>query len=101
MEKIYVDTLMPCLRNPKWRYNYSCHLFADNIDDLHIFAESLGLKKAWFQDDYRLPHYDLTKSKRIQAVKMGASEVSIKFTARRMRQAMKDFNLKSPKHKGV
>jgi hypothetical protein len=32
----------------------------------------LGLKRAWFQDRSKYPHYDLTKSKRELAIKYGA-----------------------------
>ena len=40
------------------------HLVSDNsLDELHEFAQKIGLKRKWFQDK-RLPHYDIT-SKRI------------------------------------
>jgi len=51
-----------------------CHLTADTVDELHAFAARLGLKRAWFQDHSRHPHYDLTPGKRAQAVRMGAIE---------------------------
>lgn len=59
----------------------SCHLTADAVPELHAFALRLGLKRAWFQDG-RVPHYDLTESKRRRAVKLGAAEVSAKQQAR-------------------
>jgi len=49
-----------------------CHLVADTSNELHAFAERLGLKRAW----YRNGHYNLTPSKRAQAVAAGAVECS-------------------------
>jgi len=40
-------------------YTDGKHLVADNINELHRFAQSIGLKRKWFQD-HRIPHYDLT-----------------------------------------
>lgn len=69
LDNIYVDQLKPA----KWGFSKSCHLFTtDNIDDLHSFAERIGLKKHWFQNDIRLPHYDLTANKQRLAISMGA-----------------------------
>lgn len=50
------------------------HLTADTKDELHAFAVGkLGLKKSYFQDKPRgLWHYDVTKSKRDQALRLGA-----------------------------
>lgn len=49
-----------------------CHLVSDSsFEELHTFAEKLGLKRAWFQGD----HYDLTPGKRRLAVNYGAIEV--------------------------
>ena len=46
------------------------------LDDLHAFAASIGLKRSWFQDKPDgLPHYDLTAGKRRQAITAGAQEV--------------------------
>jgi hypothetical protein len=49
---------------------------ADDVDELHAFAARLGLKRAWYQDSNRLPHYDLTAGKRVLAVCMGAAEAN-------------------------
>lgn len=64
---IYVDA-------PKYRFKrfIMCHLMADSLDELHTFAERLSLSKEWFQGD----HYDISKSKRTHAIRMGALEVS-------------------------
>ena len=48
-----------------------CHLLADNINELHEFANKIGLQIDWFQAG-SCPHYDLTTSKRTRAIKKGA-----------------------------
>lgn len=53
----------------------SCHLMADDIEELHAFAQSIGLKRRWFQPKSS-PHYDLTPSKREAAILAGARPVS-------------------------
>jgi hypothetical protein len=53
----------------------SCHLLTDgDMEELHHFAERLGLQRAWFQQeiDPYLGHYDLTPTLRAIAVEMGA-----------------------------
>ena len=83
---IFVDTLLEAHQNPKWFYRQSCHMYSDDVEELHKFAQSIGLKRSWFQNHPRLPHYDLTANKRKQAVKNGAKEVDIKFTMNFMRR---------------
>ena len=78
---VYVDVLSPCLRNKNWKYDKSCHLFADTVTELNIFAQSIGLKLSWFQGHTYFPHYDLTANKRLQAIKNGAKEVDKRFIA--------------------
>ena len=53
------------------------HLFADTPDELHAFAARLGLRRAWFQDKPNGRwHYDVTDSKRTQAIRLGATSVT-------------------------
>jgi hypothetical protein len=56
----------------------SCHLGADSDEELHAFAERLGLRREWAQDDRgnRAIHYDLTPARRTLAVRLGAIEMS-------------------------
>jgi len=76
---IYVDELI----NWNWRIRKqdmgkSCHLFADDLEELISFAAKLGLKKEWVQEicnGSTLNHYDLTRKKRKLAVENGAKEV--------------------------
>jgi hypothetical protein len=51
----------------------SCHLTTDGpIEELHAFAERIGLKRAWFQPHRLMDHYDLTSSRREAALAAGA-----------------------------
>lgn len=46
------------------------------IIELHQFAQSIGLKQSWFQNINNHHHYDLSLSKRQEAITAGAVEVS-------------------------
>jgi len=50
-------------------------MWADSEDELVLFAKSIGLKPEWIQRE-ALIHFDLTASKRKQAVAKGAIEAS-------------------------
>ena len=60
------------VKSKKWPYSFASHLFADDIEELHCFAKSIGLKRSWFQARSIMPHYDITQNKRRQAIKAGA-----------------------------
>jgi hypothetical protein len=87
---IYVDSLVCYQIAPKKggeRYfgngKPSCHMATDGEpEELHRFAESIGLRRSWYQGG-RLGHYDLTPSKRRLAVAKGAVEVLPTELARR------------------
>ena len=57
-----------------------CHMVSDeSVEELHAFAQQLGLKKAWFQyAPGKLPHYDVSLGKRKLALEMGAKELPIR-----------------------
>ncbi len=77
LEPVYIDALMTAPISANWRWPKACHMFVDtrvDIERLHSFAESIGLRRAWFQND-RWPHYDLNPSRRIKAVRAGAIEL--------------------------
>jgi hypothetical protein len=62
------------------------HLTADSRDELHAFAERLGLQRSYFQPGSAMAnpgsfsaegwHYDLTEPKREQALRLGAVPVT-------------------------
>jgi hypothetical protein len=51
-------------------------MVSPDIEELHRFAARLGLKRAWFQGQGAVPHYDLTAGIRARAVRLGAVEVA-------------------------
>lgn len=73
---VYVDPLFTCTPNRRWRWAQASHLIADTVNELHVFAGRLGLKRMWFQYNSVIPHYDLTKNKRNAAIRLGAVEIT-------------------------
>lgn len=57
-------------------HNGSCHMTTDGpIEELHVFADKIGLKRQWFQKHKIVDHYDLTPKMRAKAIAAGAVEV--------------------------
>jgi len=55
------------------------HLIADTDDELHRFADAMGMRRQWFQAKPGRPHhahYDLPERARAEAVANGAVEVT-------------------------
>ncbi len=83
---VYVDELR---RTPKpyrpanWRYDHACHILAESDPELEAMAKKLGLRKDWKHGD----HYDLTASKRAEAISAGAVGV----TCRELVQLRREF----------
>lgn len=85
---VYVDDARIPARVGRLESRWS-HLFGDTTDELHAFAQQLGLRRSWFQDPVKSGkpkarpgsraaqnwHYDVTEGKRRQAVALGAVEV--------------------------
>lgn len=74
---VYVDDLAEWGWKLRGRTVASCHMFTDNADleELHAFAARIGMQRRWFQDHRLAPHYDLTPSRRADAVANGVVEV--------------------------
>ena len=51
-----------------------CHMFTDSesMGELHDMARRIGIRRKWFQEHRKLPHYDVCKSKRELAIELGA-----------------------------
>jgi hypothetical protein len=47
------------------------HLMGTNLEELHALADRIGLRRSWFQNK-RIPHYDVSKGKRLEAIRAGA-----------------------------
>lgn len=52
-----------------------CHMLADTEGELHVMADRIGLRREWYQRDASTPHYDVSLSRRAEAVRLGAREV--------------------------
>ena len=83
---VYVDTLLHHGWVLRGHVVKSCHLFADTLEELHQLAAAIGMKPQWFQNHRRLPHYDLTASRRELALKSGAQDVDRRTVALHMRK---------------
>ena len=46
------------------------------MEQLHLMAVSIGLRRAWFQEHPRHPHYDFPPDKRDLAIAAGAVPVT-------------------------
>ena len=65
---IYVDNLK------KYKRQSYCHMIADSIEELHEFANKIGIHRRWFHKN----HYDLRAEERLKAVQNGAIETTSK-----------------------
>lgn len=86
---VYVDSVDISWRGKRW-----CHMVADTIDELHRFADRLGLKRSWFQTKSRYAHYDITYSVREKALALGA-QVGDKETVIQCAKRMKVEHLRT------
>jgi Protein of unknown function (DUF4031) len=78
----------------QWRGRAWCHLVADTLDELHVFAAQIGLQRRWFQGHTTYPHYDVTMAVRTRAMRMGAIDAdreTIVACAKRMRAELKEL----------
>lgn len=73
------------------RWSGGGHLQADTLEELHAFADRMGLRREWFQSKPGRPendHYDLSKKGRERAIELGAIDESREAGTRR-RQAIR------------
>jgi len=65
-----------------WRGRRWAHMVSDvSYEELHVFAESLGIPRRAFQGD----HYDVPEDYRAEAIRLGALEVDARVLVRRLR----------------
>lgn len=84
---VYVDNP----RNPLGRMKM-CHMIADTFDELWQIAYDLDLKEEWFQRDASFPHFDISLSKRRQAVALGAIECTSRELVTHLRRIRDELN---------
>jgi hypothetical protein len=68
---VYVDDAVHLWRGRRW-----AHLMADRLEELHDFAERLGLPRHIFQDKRSGAHYDIDAALRERALAIGAIAIS-------------------------
>lgn len=70
---VYVDEAIWYWQGLRW-----CHLLADDLDELHRFAQRLGVYRSSYQGPpkTRIPHYDITGFERRKALVLGATPAS-------------------------
>ncbi|MFT3763357.1 MAG: DUF4031 domain-containing protein [Pseudoxanthomonas sp.] len=68
---VYVDDPFTLWRGQRW-----AHLMADTLEELHAFAQGLGIPRRAFQDKVSGAHYDLPEPLRDEALAKGAIAVS-------------------------
>jgi hypothetical protein len=80
---VYVDDLRMPATVGRLRARWS-HLFTDQPDqaELHELASRIGLRRTWFQATASYPHYDVTDTKRRQAITAGAVPITWRETGR-------------------
>lgn len=72
---VYVGKLFPTRPTKAWPYIKAAHLLADDVTHLHAIAKHIGLKRGWFQNK-SVPHYDLTESMRVRAIRAGCQRLT-------------------------
>lgn len=86
---IYIDNAN--IISSKLRGNW-CHMVAipiADIDNLHLIANKIGLKREWYQSSAKIPHYDVVKNKIKKAIKLGVIEVSTRELIKLVRKNIK------------
>lgn len=82
---ICVDELREYPNRP-FGHRHWAHLWSDthDLDELHAFAASIGLRGSWFQNKTRFPHYDVTAEKHALALRHGAVLTNIREAMRQI-----------------
>jgi hypothetical protein len=72
---VYVDEIRH-YPQARWTRKHWCHLITDGaMDELHAFADALGVERRRLHAHRTLPHYDLTPELRERAVALGARPI--------------------------
>lgn len=73
---VYVDDARMPARVGRISSRWS-HLMADSLPELLAFADDLGLRREWLQDKASGVHFDVTDSKRDEAIRLGAVPIHV------------------------
>jgi len=77
---VYMDNA----RN-EYRRMKMCHMIADTLQELHDTAQAIGMLREWFQP-HSFPHYDVSLTRRKQALALGAVELTSRQLALKIRE---------------
>lgn len=99
-EEISVAVYVDGLRDYGWHRGPSCHLIADSVEELIEFAESMGMRREWFQAK-STPHFDLTADGRAIAVSKGAVELTNRQLVAKIRELRRGRRLEDDILKGL
>jgi hypothetical protein len=83
---VYVDSYFA----PYGRMHMS-HMIADSLEELHVMADRIGVARRWFQERSSFPHYDVCKSKRELAIRLGAIPLDRRAYVFKMRELRPNF----------
>lgn len=81
---VYVDDAVHPWRGKRW-----AHLMADTLEELHAFADRLGIPRRAFQDKTSGAHYDVTAELREHALQLGATPISRHDDREQMRRVIR------------
>jgi len=73
---VYVDSVRS-YPHAGLRHTEFCHLLADTREELHAFADQLGIPRVYFQEHPWRWHHDLPAVLRPRAVELGAVEIDM------------------------
>lgn len=73
-------------------------MIADTLDELHAMADAIGMRREWFQSSppASFPHYDVSQSKVVLAIKRGAIECDMRTFVGHMRRLRSTFGVRGP-----
>lgn len=82
---VYIDDAVFAWRGQRW-----AHLMADTLDELHDFAQQLGIPRRAFQDKPSGAHYDVPAPLREEALALGAIALSRHHDRQRLRAVIRN-----------
>lgn len=75
MVTIYIDTAD--ISKGKQRYCHMAVALGADLNQLHAFADLIGLKRCWFENNPRHPHYDVNAVLKAKALKLHGSTIEV------------------------
>lgn len=70
-----------------WYHMATDDLSEHGLDELHAMADQMGLQHRWLHHHPGLPHYDVPQDKKLEAIGLGAQEVTTRELILRCRRS--------------